>query len=121
MASTFQRVFIAICLTAALAAPAHAQGVVPTGSATFKNNLTVPVIVQGVSKVGPVLKRGVPMVIAPGKSLTEFGVPGGAVYNVYDANQKNLARDVQVPIFPGRPAIRVIRQLPNMQIVVAPE
>ena len=122
MVSTFQRVFLAICLTAALAAPTLAQGVVPAGAATFKNNLTVPVVVQGVSRVGPLMKRGAPMVIAPGKSLTEFGVPAGVrTYNVYDANQpqKKLAENVQVPVYPGRPVVRVIRQLPNMQIVVA--
>ncbi|HEX3314317.1 MAG TPA: hypothetical protein VHR72_05460 [Gemmataceae bacterium] len=124
MFSTFQRVFLAICLTAGLAVPTLAQGVVPAGAASFRNNLTVPVVVQGYSKVGPLLKRGAPMVIAPGKSLTEFGVPAGVrVYNVYDANQpqRKLVSDVQVPVFPGRPVVRVIRQLPNKSIVVAPE
>jgi hypothetical protein len=127
MVSTFQRMFAAICLTAALAvpaAPAMAQAVVPAGAVSFRNNLTIPIVVQGYSQVGPAMKRGAPMVIAPGKSITEFNVPAGMrVYNVYDANQlqRKLARDVQVPVFPGRPAVRSIRQNANMQIVIGSE
>ena len=120
MVSTFQRMFMAFCLTAALAAPAAAQGV-PAGSVRFRNDLTIPIIVQGVSKVGPLVKRGQPMVIAPGKSVTEFNVPAGMrVYNVYDANQQRVVQDVQIGVFPGRPLALVVKQLPNMQIVVAP-
>ena len=101
--------FLAICLTAVLAAPAHAQGVVPAGVGHLQNHLTVPVVVQGGSRVGPAIKRGAPMVIAPGKSLTEFGVPAGVrVYNVYDANQpqKNIVREragADLPGSAGRP------------------
>jgi hypothetical protein len=122
MVSNFQRMFMAFCLTAALAAPVRAQGV-PAGSVTFRNDLTIPIIVQGVSRVGPMAKRGAPMVIAPGKSITEFNVPAGMrVYQIYDGNQPqtNLVRDKQVGVFPGRPMALVVKQLPNMQIVVVP-
>jgi hypothetical protein len=122
MVSTFQRMLTAFCLTAALAAPAAAQGV-PAGSVSFRNDLTMPIIVQGVSRVGPMVKRGAPMVIAPGKSVTEFNVPAGMrVYQIYDGNQpqRKLAQDVQVGVFPGRPMALVVKQLANMQIVVAP-
>jgi hypothetical protein len=125
MVRTFQRMFAAICLTAALAVSAPAQGpAVPVGSASFRNDLAIPVVIQGVSQVKGGLKRGVPIVIAPGKSATEFGVPAGMrFYNIYDANQpqRKLASDLQVTIFPGRPAIRILRQNANMQIVIIAE
>ena len=123
MASTFLRILIALCLTAAFSAPAVAQ-VVPSGAVSFRNELTIPVVLQGVSQLKAGIKRGAPIVIAPGKSATEFNAPAGMrIYNVYDANQPQrvLGRNVQVAVFPGRPVVRVVRQDANMQIVVAPE
>jgi hypothetical protein len=143
MATTYQRMFVAICLAAALAAAVAAfppppppvvpmpvpaqvpQPQTPVGAASFRNDLKTPVIIQGVTRLPNKMQRGAPIIIAPGKTVTEFNVPAGVrVYNIYDANQPRikLASDVQVGVLPGRPTRCVIRQHPNApKIAVVPE
>ena len=139
-----QRMFVAICLAALAAAvtdPAPGQTKVaipaqvpppqpvpmpptPVGAASFRNDLKTPVVLQGVTRLpGNKQQRGAPIIIAPGKTVTEFNVPAGLrVHNIYDANQpaRVLAREVQVGVLPGRPVNRIIQQLPNGQTVIVP-
>ena len=96
----------------------------PTGSASFRNDLKVPVIVQGISQVNGVLKRGQPLLVASGKTAGDFNVPVGVrAYSVYDANQPTrvLVKDAPITIVAGRTQPFVVRTLPNGQTAIAPD
>ena len=102
--------------------PGPAQGA--TGSASFRNDLKVPVIIQGISQVNGVLKRGQPLVVAPGKTTGDFNVPVGVrAYSVYDANQPTrvLVKDAPINIVAGRTQPFVVRSLPNGQTTIGPD
>ena len=122
----------AVCLSIGIvadSAPAQKGGPVPapvqaTGSASFRNDLKVPVIVQGISQVNGVLKRGQPLLVAPGKTAGDFNVPAGVrAYSVYDANQPTrvLVKDAAITIAAGRTQPFVVRSLPNGQTAIAPD
>jgi len=76
------------------AAPAWAGGI------GFRNDLKVPVIVQGASIVNGMVRRGPPILIQPGKIGWDNKLPAGMRYvTVYDANQPNrvIIREFRVP------------------------
>src|SRR5438876_1612544 len=88
------------CLLVIGVAPVHAQA----GGIGFRNELKAPVVVQGVSVVTGVVRRGPPIVIPPGKVGWDNRLPPGIRFiSVYDANQPNtiLIREEPVP-FQGR-------------------
>jgi hypothetical protein len=86
-----------IALFAGLAQTAHAQfGGVAVG---FRNELRTPIIVQGLTVVNGMQKRGQAIVILPGKAGFDYNVPvGPRFYIVCDANQPNLVWLRNVPI-----------------------
>ena len=117
-------VLAALCLMAVALSNSPVVAQFPIGSVGFRNDLKTPVIIQGVSQVNGQLRRGQPLVVAPGRTAIDAALPiGMRVYTVYDANQPGrvLARDVPVAVLPGRPASRVVRQTPNGQVAIVPE
>src|SRR5262249_37094101 len=73
-------------------------------SLVFRNVLKSPVISQGTTVLGGMVRRGQPVLVAPGKAGGDFNVPAGVrFYTVYDANQPTrvLAKDVRFEIPPG--------------------
>jgi hypothetical protein len=86
-----------IALFAGLAQTAHAQfGGAAVG---FRNELRTPIIVQGLTVVNGMQKRGQAIVILPGKAGFDYNVPvGPRFYIVCDANQPNLVWLRNVPI-----------------------
>jgi hypothetical protein len=96
----------------------------PVASINFRNDLNAPVIIQGTSITGGMIRRGQPVLVAPGKSGGEFNVPAGVrFYTVYDANQPTrvLARDVRFEIPAGANLVISVRVHPNNQVVLVPE
>jgi hypothetical protein len=66
----------------------------------FRNDLKIPVIVQGVSLVNNMQRRGQPLVVQPGKTVWENNLAMGLrYYTIYEGNQQRiLLRDRPVPI-----------------------
>jgi hypothetical protein len=97
------------------AVPAYAQGI------GFKNELKGPVIVQGASTNGMVVRRGPPILIAPGKVGWDNKLPAGIRFiSIYDAAQPNRPIIDNVPIkFEGRDIALVVR-LEGDKIVLKP-
>lgn len=89
---------VGVCV-ALWAAPVHAQfGGVAVG---FRNELKVPVIVQGYSVVNGMQKRGQAFVILPARAAVDLNVPAGLrFYTIVDANQPALTyiRNLPIPV-----------------------
>src|SRR5271169_3469125 len=66
----------------------------------FRNDLKTPVIVQGVSLVNNMQRRGQPFLVNPGKTVWDNNLPvGQRYYTLYDANQQRiLVRDRNVRV-----------------------
>jgi hypothetical protein len=66
----------------------------------FRNELKIPLIVQGVSLINNMQRRGQPFVVQPGKTVWDNNLPAGMrYYTVYEANQQRiLLRDRNVRI-----------------------
>ncbi len=102
-----------IAVTGSAAPPAWAQGALGV-AVGFRNELKIPVIVQGYSIVRGMPKAGIAMVILPGRTASDNFVPAGVrFYRVCDANMPNLVylRDVPVPVG-GRDVVLAIRGTP---------
>lgn len=70
----------------------------------FRNDLPVPIVVQGASIVNNMLRRGPPLLIPPGRAAWDINLPPGLRFvTIYDANQPNriLYREPPIP-FKGR-------------------
>jgi hypothetical protein len=78
----------------------QAQGQSPGPGIGFRNDLQVPVIVQGVSLVNNMQRRGQPLVVRPGKTVWDNNLPTGMrFYTIYDANgQRILLRERSVRV-----------------------
>jgi hypothetical protein len=94
-----------VCVLTALAVgpgspSGEAQGQAPGPGIGFRNDLKIPVIVQGVSLVNNMQRRGQPILVNPGKVVWDNNLPTGfRVYSVYDASQQRvLLRDRKVAI-----------------------
>jgi hypothetical protein len=99
MRQVITALFAMTCL--ACAAPAaHAQAAVG-----FRNETPLPLIIQGCSVINGMQRRGMPMVVAPGRVTFDINVPLGfpRFYTVHNANQPAhiLLRDFQVPVARG--------------------
>src|SRR5438552_46563 len=84
-----------------LASPRNAaQGQVLGPGIGFRNDLKAPVIVQGVSLVNNMQRRGQPFLVQPGKTVWDNNLPMGMrYYTIYDGNQQRiLLRDRNVPV-----------------------
>jgi hypothetical protein len=114
---------ILICVSMTLVWTARGE-CQPPSSIAFRNDTKIAVIIQGTSTVGGMIRRGQPIVVAPGQVVGEFNVPaGGRVYSAYDAKtpSKVLALDVLFTIPPGANILISVRQLPNNTIGLVPE
>jgi hypothetical protein len=58
----------------------------------FRNDLKTPIIVQGVSLVNKMQRRGQPFLVNPGKTVWDNNLPPGTlrIYTIYDANQQRI-------------------------------
>src|SRR5438270_8926648 len=65
----------------------------------FRNDLNAPVIVQGISVVNNMQRRGQPFLVKPGTTVWDNNLPKNSTryYTIYDANlQRLLLRDQNV-------------------------
>lgn len=105
------------------------QKIIPTVAMSFRNDLDKPVVVQGQSVVGGVLRRGQPILIPPGKVGFDNSVPAGPgvlrVVSVFDGSQPSrvLVRNVPIRMDSGRDVRVLIRYAPNNpdQILLVPD
>src|SRR2546423_8791295 len=83
-----------------LSPPPAARAQAPGPGIGFRNDLKAPVIVQGVSQVGNMHRRGQPFLVRPGKTVWDNNVPNGMrYYTIYDANQQRImVREQPVPV-----------------------
>ena len=89
------------CVAVLAAFPSAARAQKGGVAVAFRNEMKTPVIVQGWTVVGGMQKRGMAILIPPGKTVGEINVPAGIrYYSVYDANMANLdfIRDLPTPI-----------------------
>src|ERR1700676_3649274 len=78
----------------------EAQGQPAGPGIGFRNDLKIPVIVQGISVVNNMQRRGQPFLVQPGKTVWDNNLPKNSTryYTIYDANQQRLLlRDQTVP------------------------
>ncbi len=77
----------------------EAAGQVPGPGIGFRNDLKAPVIVQGVSVINKVQRRGQAFRVEPGKTVWDSNLPLGIrYYTVYDANTRILLPNQAVPV-----------------------
>jgi hypothetical protein len=90
----------ALILLGFVLAGQESQGQVPGPGIGFRNDLKTPVIVQGMSLVGNMQRRGQPFLVGPGKTVWDNNLPMGIrYYTIYDANQQRiLLRDSMVRV-----------------------
>jgi hypothetical protein len=102
---------------------------IPTVAMAFRNDLDKPIVVQGHSIVGGIVRRGQPILIAPGKVGFDNNVPAGPgvlrVVSVFDGSQPSrvLVRNVPIRMDTGRDVRVLIRYSPNNpdQILIVPD
>jgi hypothetical protein len=71
----------------------------------FRNNLKIPVVVQGASRVNNVLRRGLPRTVLPGNAMWVWDTdlpPGDREIVVYDAQMPNRVLYRTVVRFQGQ-------------------
>jgi hypothetical protein len=86
----------------------------------FRNDLPIPIIVQGTSLVNKMLRRGQPLLILPGKTAWDINLPAGLRFvTIHDANQPNriLYRDPPIP-FKGRDLFFGVKPAPVLNRVI---
>ena len=78
----------------------QAEAQAPGAGVGFRNDLKVPIIVQGVSIVNKMQRRGQPFVVQPGKTVWDNNLPpGDRFYTIYEATQQRvLLRNQQVRV-----------------------
>lgn len=117
--------FALILSGAGVSAQGQTQPMGPTGPGAgvgFRNDLKVPVIVQGVSLVNNMPRRGQPILIQPGKTHWDNNLPQGfRFYTVYDANQSRiLLKDARINVQTADQYF-VIRLSPSNQVAFQQE
>lgn len=113
---------LAICSLLAILDDARAQG--PTAAIAFRNETMGPVIIQGVSRINNMPRRGQPILVPPSRVGFDLNVPGGVrLINIYDAQQPSriLLNDFAVPV-QSREISLVIRPHPmhRDRVIVIP-
>jgi hypothetical protein len=90
----------AALLCGLMASGQWAYGQLPAPGIGFRNDLKMPVIVQGVSLVNNMQRRGQPFLIKPGKTVWDNNLPMGVrYYSFYEGNQQRiLLRDRAVRV-----------------------
>jgi hypothetical protein len=92
---------VALFLLGPSAPRQEARGQGPGPGLGFRNDLNKPVIVQGVSLVNNMQRRGQPFLVHSGKTVWDNNLPVGVrYYTIYDATQPSriLLRDRKVGI-----------------------
>jgi hypothetical protein len=102
---------------------ALAQVMVQQGSGIgFRNDLKVPVIVQGINNMQ---RRGQPFVVQPGKTVWENNLPAGIrYYNIYEASQTRILlpnRPVRIQTADQFFAIHTVTQNGKVQVLMDQE
>jgi hypothetical protein len=105
---------LAVFLLALISIPARAAGL------GFKSNVPIPVIVQGATTVDNMLRRGTPVVIAPGKLGWDLNLkPGVRFITIYDGRQPTrILFQGNVP-FRGQDMLFAIHPVPRNPFRVA--
>jgi hypothetical protein len=68
-------------------------------SVNFRNDMPQPVIVQGISYINGMPRRGQPLYIGPGKSAWDNNVPPGTRrYTIYDGMQPSRVLNPSVAV-----------------------
>jgi hypothetical protein len=113
----------------ALAVLGAAPVTAAAGSIGFRNDLNLPIVVQGESIVNGVLQRGQALLIAPRKCAYDTNVkPGNRQITVYDAQNTNrILLRVVIPYDGSDVIFRVVlvppvapRMPPRVQIILLP-
>lgn len=112
------RAALGLAVACSLCVPAiFAQNKSSPGGIGFRNELNMPVLVEGASLVNGTLRRGQPIRIAPGQMAWDCNLSPGLRYvTIYDANQPTriLYRDPPIP-FQGRDILYGVKPMPNRQ------
>jgi hypothetical protein len=112
-------------LVCALAAALVPGGAAVAGGIAFKNELKVPVYVQGYTIIKGMKIIGQPFLIKPGQIGWDNKLPPNLprVYSVYDATQPNQAPILrEVPIlFQGLDLFFSVRLVPPGKVTLVPE
>jgi hypothetical protein len=109
------RAGLAVLLVALGSASAQAAGM------GFKSNVPIPVIVQGATNVGNMLRRGAPVVIPPGKVGWDLNLkPGVRIVTIYDGRMPTRVLYQGPFLFQGRDVIFSINRHPRnpFQVIV---
>jgi hypothetical protein len=82
LARIWKKVALALVVFPLLGGSVRAAGI------GFKNDLKIPIIVQGASFENNVIRRGQPLLIYPGKTVWDLNLkPGNRFITIYDARQ----------------------------------
>jgi hypothetical protein len=82
LARILKQVALALVVLPLQAGSAQAAGI------GFKNDLKIPIIVQGASLENNVIRRGQPLLIYPGKTVWDLNLkPGKRFITIYDGRQ----------------------------------
>jgi hypothetical protein len=68
----------------------------------FRNELDMPILIQGASNINGMIRRGQPIILLPGRTGLDPNIPPGQrQISIYDANQPNrvlLRTTIPVPL-----------------------
>lgn len=95
-------------------------------SVAFRNDSNVSVIVQGWTVINNMPRRGQPILVQPGKAVSDRSLPAGIRYiSIYDAKQPTRVylRDQRLDVPRGGDLAVVIRSSPNnsQRMVLSPD
>jgi hypothetical protein len=99
---------------------ALASGPVQAAGIGFKSNIPIPVIVQGASTVDNMLRRGAPVVIAPGKLGWDLNLKAGVRFiTIYDGRLPTRVLFQGPVAFQGQDMLFTIQPVPRNPFRVA--
>jgi hypothetical protein len=108
---------LGVLLVLLLASAASAAGI------GFKNGHRIPIIVQGATVENAVLRRGQPLLIAPGKMAWDVNLKAGPrIITVYDANQPTRVLYTGPVPFAGRDLLFTVSPMPRnpLRVLLVP-
>lgn len=95
LARFLKKAALALVVLPLLAGSARAAGI------GFKNDLKIPIIVQGASLENNVIRRGQPLLIYPGKTVWDLNLkPGNRFITIYDGRQPSRILYQSQPTMP---------------------
>jgi hypothetical protein len=106
---------LALALLALLPLQAPAAGI------GFRNETNSPIVVQGATFVGGMLRRGQALVIYPNRSALDQRLPlGTRLITIYDGNQPNRLLLRERVEFRGQDLLFRVRQVPGGGVQLQP-